>query len=103
MLPPRTVAFPLCILRTPAMIPSRVDLPTPSGPIKPIILFAGISRSTSASATALPYRWLSFSTLTTGSLASLPMSHARLALLLGAGRAGGDLGELGPLAGGPEV
>ncbi len=38
MSPPSTCTLPCWILRAPAMSASRLDLPTPSGPIKPIIV-----------------------------------------------------------------
>ena len=44
------VTVPLWILRTPDMSASKVDLPTPSGPINPAMHRAGISRVTSLSA-----------------------------------------------------
>ena len=54
MSPPSTSTWPAWILRTPASMLSNVDLPTPSGPINPIILPPGMSRLTSSSATAFP-------------------------------------------------
>ena len=51
-----TTTFPLWIVRTPEMSANNVDLPTPSGPITPTILRAGISIVTSSSATVAPYR-----------------------------------------------
>ena len=61
ILPPSTVTSPACIRRTPAMMPSSVDFPTPSGPIRPIILWAGMSRSTPSRATTAPVALRDFS------------------------------------------
>ncbi len=54
MSPPSTSTVPVWILRTPAIMLSRVDLPTPSGPIMPIMRLGGMSSVTPSSATALP-------------------------------------------------
>ena len=54
MSPPSTSTVPSWILRTPATRPSSVDLPTPSGPMKPTIEPPGTSRSTRSSATVAP-------------------------------------------------
>ena len=45
---------PVWIFRTPAISPSRVDLPTPSGPISPAMQPAGMASVTLSSATVLP-------------------------------------------------
>ena len=44
----------LWILRTPEISASKVDLPTPSGPITPTMIRAGMSMETSSSATDVP-------------------------------------------------
>src|SRR5258707_1235288 len=52
--PALSVTLPVWILRTPETRPSKVDLPTPSGPIIPTMHRAGISRVRSLSANVLP-------------------------------------------------
>ena len=52
MSPPRTKARPDCSCRAPAMMLSSVDLPTPSGPIRPTMQPAGSETVTSSSASA---------------------------------------------------
>jgi len=54
MSPPSTSTCPVWITRAPAISESRLDLPTPSGPISPTMQPAGISRVTASSATVLP-------------------------------------------------
>ncbi len=54
MSPPSTRTFPDWIFFAPAMIPMRVDLPTPSGPIRPTIHPDGISAAIESSARAFP-------------------------------------------------
>ena len=45
MSPPSTSTRPSCTARAPEISDSRLDLPTPSGPIRPTIAPAGMSRS----------------------------------------------------------
>src|SRR5262245_24094029 len=66
MSPPSTVADPCCSFLEPAMIPSNVDLPTPSGPITPTMSPGGMSSDSESSATTLPYLWVRSFTDTTG-------------------------------------
>ena len=54
MLPSSTITLPAWILRTPEIKASKVDLPTPSGPINPTMHWAGMERVTSLSANVLP-------------------------------------------------
>src|SRR5690625_7976373 len=54
----KTSSAPCCILRAPAIKPKSVDLPTPSGPITPVITPWGIWIETSSKAKSAPYRWL---------------------------------------------
>src|SRR4051794_34792235 len=68
MSPPRTWTFPVWIAFAPAMIPIRVDLPTPSGPISPTMHPDGISAVKASSAQAFPYRWVSPVTVAIGVL-----------------------------------
>ena len=48
------MTLPVCILRTPEMRASKVDLPTPSGPITPTMHWAGMSSVRSLSANVFP-------------------------------------------------
>jgi hypothetical protein len=54
MSPPRTATVPDWICRAPAARLSSVDLPTPSGPISPAMLPAGMSKLTELSAVTGP-------------------------------------------------
>ena len=54
MSPPNTSISPSWILRAPAIKPNHVDLPTPSGPIKPTMQPAGISTVTWSAAIDAP-------------------------------------------------
>lgn len=54
MSPPSASTAPVCSARAPAASASRLDLPTPSGPISPIVRPAGISSVIRSSATVLP-------------------------------------------------
>ncbi len=54
MSPPSTSTVPVWIRRAPAISASRLDLPTPSGPISPTMHCGGTSRSTASSACVVP-------------------------------------------------
>ena len=54
MSPPSTFTVPFWIWRTPAMIASSVDFPTPSGPKKPTMHPDGTTRFTASKATVSP-------------------------------------------------
>ena len=54
MSPPSTCTLPACTARAPAISDSRLDLPTPSGPINPTMQPAGTSSVTPASACVWP-------------------------------------------------
>ncbi len=50
MSPSSTLSEPVCNTRAPAISDSRLDLPTPSGPISPTMQPAGMSRSIAVNA-----------------------------------------------------
>ena len=52
--PPSTITLPCSMTRAPEMSDSRLDFPTPSGPISPTIQRAGISSVILFSATVFP-------------------------------------------------
>ncbi|KAF4277822.1 hypothetical protein CNMCM8686_000833 [Aspergillus fumigatus] len=54
MSPPSTSTVPSCTARDPAISASRLDLPTPSGPIRPIMRPAAMSSVMPSSASVLP-------------------------------------------------
>src|SRR5690242_8020735 len=56
MSPPRTSTTPSWIRFAPATMPSSVDLPTPSGPIRATMAAPGRSSETASMAATLPYR-----------------------------------------------
>src|SRR5262249_41386697 len=53
--PPSTLTQPAWIVRAPEINASRLDLPTPSGPMKPSMQAAGRARSTASTATVWRY------------------------------------------------
>ncbi|EXI70433.1 MAG: hypothetical protein AW07_04109 [Candidatus Accumulibacter sp. SK-11] len=54
MSPASTCKVPCCSLRAPEISASRLDLPTPSGPMMPTMQLAGIASVMPSSATVLP-------------------------------------------------
>src|SRR5262245_13447651 len=68
--PSSTVMRPSCSFFDPAISPRSVDFPTTSGPITPTSRPGGMSTEMASSASALPYRWVTASTRTTGWAAS---------------------------------